>query len=85
MEREGWSWYLTSMCRLLTDEQGRPRLVMGMAVPLHSKNHFAATVQRLIDENQFLRQHRVAFSSLTPRERDVLRLLALGVFSPRTS
>ncbi|WP_400190438.1 response regulator transcription factor [Hymenobacter sp. B81] len=77
-EREGWSWYLTSMRRLLTDEQGGPLLVMGLAIPLHPDNHFAAKVQRLIDENDFLRRHRVAYSSLTARERDVLRLLALG-------
>ncbi|TGE28139.1 response regulator transcription factor [Hymenobacter metallicola] len=81
-EREGWSWYLTSMRRLLTDEQGGPLLVMGMAIPLHPENHFAAKVQRLIDENQFLRRHRTAFSSLTARERDVLRLLALGHSAP---
>ncbi|MCC2546474.1 LuxR C-terminal-related transcriptional regulator [Hymenobacter sp. BT175] len=81
-EREGWSWYLTSMRRLLTDEQGGPLLVMGLAIPLHPDNHFAAKVRRLIDENDFLRRHRMAFSSLTARERDVLRLLALGHSAP---
>lgn len=77
-EREGWSWYLTAMRRLLVNEQGSPLLVMGMAVPLHPDNHFAAKVQRLIDENQFLRQHLGAYATLTARERGVLRLLALG-------
>lgn len=81
-EREGWSWYLTSMRRLLCDEQGGPLLVMGMAVPLHPENHFAAKVQRLIDENQFLRQHSAQFARLTVRERDVLRLLAWGHSAP---
>lgn len=81
-EREGWSWYLTSMRRLLTDAQGGPLLVMGMAVPLHPDNHFAAKVRRLIDENQFLRQHSGAYARLSARERDVLRLLALGYSAP---
>ncbi|KAA9327270.1 LuxR family transcriptional regulator [Hymenobacter busanensis] len=77
-EREGWSWYLTSMRRLLCDAHGGPLLVMGLAVPLHPENHFAAKVQRLIDENQFLRQHSDMFARLSARERDVLRLLAWG-------
>ncbi len=77
-EREGWSWYLTSMRRLLSNPQGEPLLIMGMAVPLHPDNHFAAKVQRLIDENGFLRANSARFATLTARERDVLRLLALG-------
>lgn len=77
-ERPGWSWYLTAMRRLLVDEQGGPLLVMGLAIPLHPDNHFAAKVQRLIDENDFLRQHSASFACLTRREREVLRLVALG-------
>lgn len=70
------------MRRLLTDGQGNPLLVMGLAIPLHPDNHFAAKVQRLIDENNFLRQHSDTFHSLTARERDVLRHLALGHSAP---
>lgn len=75
-ERPGWSWYLTSMRRLLTDALGNPLLVMGLAIPLHPDNHFAAKVQRLIDENDFLRQHSAAFSRLTTREREILARLS---------
>ena len=75
-ERPGWSWYLTAMRRLLADAQGNPLLLMGLAVPLHPDNHFAAKVQRLIDENDFLRQHSAAFSRLTTREREVLARLS---------
>ncbi|GAA4364613.1 hypothetical protein GCM10023185_34270 [Hymenobacter saemangeumensis] len=81
-EREGWSWYLTSMRRLLSDDQGGPLLVMGLAIPLHPDNHFAAKVQRLIDENDFLRMYSDRYIALSPRERDVLRLLALGRSAP---
>lgn len=76
--RAGWSFYLTSMRRLLVNEQGDPLLVMGLAIPLHPDNHFATKVQRLLEENQFLRQHSALFATLSKRERCVLRLLALG-------
>ncbi|MCR5889056.1 LuxR C-terminal-related transcriptional regulator [Hymenobacter sp. J193] len=81
-EREGWSYYLTSMRRLLVNDQGNPLLVMGLAVPLHPENHFATKVQRLIEENQFLRQHNALYATLSKRERSVLRLLALGKSAP---
>lgn len=81
-ERPGWSYYLTSMRRLLADSQGNPLLVMGLAIPLHPDNHFATKVHRLLEENQFLRQHTALFAALSKRERCVLRLLVLGKSAP---
>jgi len=81
-ERAGWSWYLTAMRQLLSNAQGEPLLVMGLAVPLHPDNHFAAKVQRLIEENGFLRANGPRYATLTARERAVLRLLALGYSAP---
>ena len=80
-EREEWSLFLTSMRRLLSNACGEPLLIIGMSVPLHPDNHFDAKVQRLIEENDFLRQHRARFASLTARERQVLGHLALGLSS----
>jgi DNA-binding CsgD family transcriptional regulator len=77
-EREDWSWYLTSMRRLLANDRGEPLLVIGLAIPLHPDNHFAAKVKRLIDENSFMRRHGRLFATLSARERDVLRRLAIG-------
>ena len=81
-ERPGWSWYLTSIRRILSDEAGAPLLVMGLAVPLHPDNHFTAKVQRLADENGFLRTNGARFATLSLREKQVLRYLALGHSSP---
>jgi len=77
-ERPGWSMYLTTLRRLLSDRRGGPLLLIALAAPLHPDNHFAAKVQRLLDENNFLRRHSARYAGLTPREREVLRLLALG-------
>ena len=80
-ERKEWSMYLTAFRRLLSNAQGEPLLLIALAVPLHPDNHFAAKVQRLIDENDFLRQHRARFATLTARERQVLSHLARGLSS----
>lgn len=77
-ERPDWSWYLTSMRLLMRDAAGEPLLVIFVAAPMDPDSHFAAKTQRLIDENNFLRQHEKCFASLTAREREVLRHLALG-------
>lgn len=82
LEREGWSLYLTSIRRLLSDSKGGALLLIAMAVPLHPDNHFATKVRRLIEENGFLREHGGRYASLTARERQVLRHLALGLSSP---
>lgn len=81
-ERPGWSFYLTAIRLLLVNAQGEPLLLLALAVPLHPDNHFATKVQRLIEENQFLRQHAELFATLSKRERCVLRLLALGRSAP---
>ncbi|MFD2785646.1 response regulator transcription factor [Hymenobacter rubripertinctus] len=81
-ERPGWSLYLTSLRQLLVDHEGNLLLLMALAVPLHPDNHFATKVQRLLEENQFLRQHAALFATLSKRERDILRLLALGKSAP---
>jgi len=76
VEREGYSLYLTSMRTLLVGESGEPLLLIGLAVPLHPENHFAAKIARLLDENTFLRSHAATFANRTGRERQVLTHLA---------
>lgn len=81
VERAGYSLYLTSLRRLLSASDGSALLLIALAVPLHPDNHFAAKVTRLLEENTFLRTHAATFGRLTARERDVLRLVALGYSS----
>ena len=84
-ERPGWSMYLTTVRRLLADANGQPLLLIALAAPLHPDNHFAAKVQRLVEENGFLKAHATTFGTLTVRERDILRLLALGHSAPEVA
>lgn len=71
-------WYLSTVRVLAQDAAGRPLLIISFACPIDPKSHLTAKVQRLLDENTFLRDHSATFASLTTREREVLSSLALG-------
>ncbi|TGE26050.1 LuxR family transcriptional regulator [Hymenobacter aquaticus] len=81
--QEAWSWYFTSLRLLLHDAQGAPLLLLCVASPVDPSSHIALRVQRLLEENEFLRRHAATFATLTAREREVLRHLALGHSSPQ--
>ncbi|GAB2964706.1 hypothetical protein GCM10027048_37660 [Hymenobacter coalescens] len=48
-------------------------------------SHVMLKVQRLIEENRFLRRHQQQYVQLTARERQVLRLLAMGYSAPEVA
>jgi DNA-binding CsgD family transcriptional regulator len=76
-----WTWYLSSTKILLRDRHLKPRLTITLAVPVETIHPVASKVDRLMEENSFLRRHHHIFASLTRREKEVLRLMALGVNS----
>ncbi|KAA9327007.1 LuxR family transcriptional regulator [Hymenobacter busanensis] len=73
-----WSWFMSTVRLLLRGEDGLPLLIISYSCPIDADSHVTAKVQRLLDENNFLRQNGAAYSRLTLREREILRLLALG-------
>jgi DNA-binding CsgD family transcriptional regulator len=73
-----WEWYLTSMKVLLNDEDGMPLLTISFAIPIDPKDHVTNKVNRLLEENNFLRSHLSKFSSLGKREKEILKLVANG-------
>ncbi|GAB3865756.1 hypothetical protein GCM10028824_05090 [Hymenobacter segetis] len=76
--QRSFAWYLSSVRVLAQDAAGRPLLIISFATPIDPKSHITAKVQRLLDENTFLREKSATFASLTAREREVLGSLALG-------
>jgi DNA-binding CsgD family transcriptional regulator len=76
-----FAWYLNTVRVLAQDAAGKPLLIVTFACPIDPKSHITTKVQRLLDENTFLRQHSATFASLTHREREVLGHLALGLTS----
>jgi len=68
--------YLSTARVLAQGQDGGPLLTICLACRLETDGHLTAKVQRLLDENTFLRSHAATFASLTGRERQVLSHLA---------
>lgn len=77
-ETGDWEWYLTSMKVLMNDDKGEPLLTISFAIAIDPKNHVTNKVNRLLEENTFLRTHYVRFSKLGDREKEVLKLVSNG-------
>jgi DNA-binding CsgD family transcriptional regulator len=75
---EPWGWYLSNTKVLLRDEHNQAILIITLASPIDPKHHITAKVSRLLEENSFLKQNYQLFGSLTKREKEILRCLALG-------
>ncbi|WP_317193563.1 LuxR C-terminal-related transcriptional regulator [Adhaeribacter terrigena] len=73
-----YTWYASSTKIFMRDETGNPILNITIAVPLDLAHHNTTKVDRLQKENEFLRNNYSKFSKLTGRERDILKLTALG-------
>ena len=77
-----WNWYLTCTQILMRDDEGKPLLTISNAVPLDASHYIeSAKAQRLLAENSFLRRNHHLFDALSKREKEILKLLALGLSS----
>jgi DNA-binding CsgD family transcriptional regulator len=73
-----WHWHMSSIRIWARDEEGKPWLSISIALPMDAMHHIAAKAARLVEENNFLRKNFSSYAKLSKREREVLRLLALG-------
>ncbi|WP_276135189.1 LuxR C-terminal-related transcriptional regulator [Polluticoccus soli] len=78
-------WYNTSIKILMQDDEGRPLLTIVFAVPIDPLESVKHKVDRLLEENTFLRDNYQKFSKLGDREKGVLKALALGKSSQEIS
>lgn len=82
VKANSWKWYSSSIKILLRDKAQQPLLAITMALPIDAEHYFTPKIERLIDENNFLREHQESFASLSKREKEILKCLALGQNSP---
>ncbi|HEX2534585.1 MAG TPA: LuxR C-terminal-related transcriptional regulator, partial [Chitinophagaceae bacterium] len=80
-ESPNWTWYASAVKILLRDEEGRPVLTITTAIPIDTRHYLSTKVERMLEESTFLNRHREQFTALTTREKEVLRLMALGLNS----
>lgn len=73
-----WEWYLSATRIFMRNEKGMPTHCITLAMPIHPEHHITVKVNRLLEENNFLRKYKQVFAALTHREKEILRLMALG-------
>lgn len=76
-----WVWHLSATRIFFRDEEGKPLLTLTTSLPVDAQHHIAAKAERLLEENNFLRKNHHIFNQLTKREREILRLMAMGLSS----
>lgn len=79
---EPWIWHLSSTRIFLRDTNGTPLLFITISLPIDSKSHMTAKVERLMEENHFFKKNYQLFDALTKREKEILKHLAQGL-SPK--
>lgn len=73
-----YTWFITGYKVLLRDNEGHPKLLIGMSIPIDSVLEMAQKAQRILNENYFLHKYHSLFDSLTEREKELLKFLATG-------
>jgi DNA-binding CsgD family transcriptional regulator len=73
-----WDWYLSATTIYHRDEEGLPTHVITFALPIDPHHHITTKVNRLLEENNFLHRNKHVFAGLTGREKEILKLTALG-------
>ncbi len=83
-EKDEWTWYQSCTKIYLRDDEGDPVLIITNAIPLDAGSYIdPVKAERLLEENNFLRNNYHAFDQLTKREQEILRMMAIGDSSSR--
>ncbi len=80
-----WNWYLSATKIFFRDEEGKPLLTLTNSLPTDAKHSITAKAQRLLEENNFLRSNYHVFDQLTKREKEILKMMAIGLTSVQMS
>lgn len=73
-----YSWFITGCKVLLRDNEGHPKLLIGMSIPIDSVLELSQKAQRILNENNYMHENIHIFDSLTKREKELLKFFALG-------
>lgn len=76
-----WQLHASNTMVFARNQAGKPTHVITIATLLDPTFHITDKVARLVEENAFYREKTPLFLSLTKRERDILKHMALGTSS----
>lgn len=74
--------YFTATKIFMRDDEGQPILTVTLASPIDEEHSVFNKIERLLDENDFLRHNKDLFASLTRREKEIIKQIAIGKNSP---
>lgn len=77
-DADNWVWHLSSTKVFMRNQSGEPVLSLTISIPIDAMHHMAAKADRLLRENDFLRNNHASFSKLSKREKTILAEMALG-------
>ncbi|WP_130735035.1 response regulator transcription factor [Flavobacterium sp. J27] len=75
--QEPWIWYL-SVTKIILQENGLPSLTLTLTQPVNELSSVVNRLDKLMEEHLFLKESLHKFSLISEREKQVLKLLALG-------
>jgi len=84
-ESPDWVWHIGSTRIFFQDAEGKPTHLLTTAIPIDELKHIPNKARRLLAESEFLRSNISKFLQLTNREREILRLVAVGKSSLQIS
>ena len=82
-DKDPFRWFSSSSKILLRDKENKPMLGITIAVPIDEEHYFTPKIERLIQENNLLREKQAVFAELSRREKEILVLLYDGLSGPQ--
>ncbi len=76
--RHDYVWFLSATKILYRNADDIPLFSIVTSIPVDTKHYITNKVQRLLEENSFLKKNYLLFNSLTKREKEILQFMALG-------
>lgn len=73
---DDWEWHVCGTRIFMQDDDGKPILTLSIAIPIDSKHFYSSKIERLSEENTFLRKNQHLYASLSKREQQILSLMA---------
>lgn len=77
-----WQLFVSNTRVFARNEAGDATHLLTIASRLDPTHHITTKVNRLMDEIGFLRQNNPLFLTLTKREKEILKYIAMGLSSP---